>query len=45
MITTRASHQLRISSDPNILVNQDRLFPCGNEYITQAAVIESGMKS
>jgi len=41
MITPRASHQ-RISSVPNLLVNQDRLFPGGSQYITQAAIIESG---
>jgi hypothetical protein len=41
MMRLRAPHQ-RISSVPNLLVNQDRLFPGGNQYITQAAIIESG---
>jgi hypothetical protein len=31
-----------ISSAPDLLVNQDRLFPCGNQSITHAAIIESG---
>lgn len=40
MITPRALHQ-RISSVPNLLVNQEHPFPGGNQYITQAAIIES----
>ncbi len=41
MIRLRALHQ-RISSVPNPLVNQERLFPGGNQYITSAAISESG---
>jgi len=41
MITSRAQHQ-RISSVPNLLVNQGRFFPGGNQYITQAAIIGNG---
>lgn len=41
MLTPRAQHK-RISSVPNLLLNQERLFPRGNQYITQAAIIESG---
>ncbi len=41
MMTRRAPHQ-PISSIPNLLVNHKRLFPGGNQYITPAAIIESG---
>jgi hypothetical protein len=43
MITPRASHW-RISSVPNLLLNQDHPFPCGGQYITQAAIIEGGTR-
>jgi len=42
MFRLRALHQ-RISSVPNLLVNQDRLFPGGNQYITPVAIIVSGL--
>jgi hypothetical protein len=42
MMTLQAPHQ-RISSVPGLLVDQARLFPCGNQYITQAAITISGL--
>jgi hypothetical protein len=42
MITLRAPHQ-GVNSVPNLLVNQDCFFPRGDQYSTQAAIIESGI--